>query len=100
MKLYMDKAKLSDFGQICTISEGIYFGNDYLPHVYKFWVEEEELDSSKRRSFVLKDAEGKDPDRILGYQSFMFLVKTINGHRKKMLPVSYTHLTLPTIYSV
>ena len=77
MKLQMEKAKLSDFAQILVISEDIYFGNDYLPHVYKFWIDEEEKDETRRRNFVLKDAEGENPDRILGFQSFMFLASGI-----------------------
>ena len=75
MKLWMDRARLSDFPQILSISKDIYFGMDYLPHVYKFWIEEEELDPERRKNFVLKDAEGgENKDKILGFQSYMFLV--------------------------
>ena len=74
MKLFIDEVQLSDFAQILSISKENYFGNDYLPHMFKFWVEEEKSDPEKRRNFVLKDEDGAEPLKILGFQSFMFLV--------------------------
>ena len=36
------QATLEDFPSLMAMSEGIYDGLDYLPHVYKDWIEQED----------------------------------------------------------
>ena len=49
-QFYIDKAKVGDFERILQISGGIYNGYDYVPHVFKNWVLEEEENENQRRN--------------------------------------------------
>ena len=61
----------SDLDAILRLSEGVYFGCDYLPHALESWLGEEERNpGGKRRNLSLVE---RASGRTVGYQCIYFM---------------------------
>ena len=70
-------AQPEDYEEVMSMSEGIYGGNDYLPHRYHEWLEE------PGRTVILARSEGKlvrthSSDKVQGYFIFGSLERNLS----------------------
>ena len=70
--LALRKATLSDRDEVMRISKNVYLCYDYLPHCYDLYCKLEDNDDHDNKGVNLVMVDPKTPEKVLGYQSYLF----------------------------